>query len=507
LEQRYCIWENERGTVMDIQESLRRIEKTIEQGPYRADWESLSRHGCPAWYSQGKLGIFVHWGIYSVPAFGNEWYSRNMYNPVREEYVYHQNHFGTQDKFGYKDFIPEFTGMKFDPDAWADLFQESGARYVMPVAEHHDGFAMYRTELNRWNAADMGPKTDVIGRVKYAVEARGLKFCASTHRAEHYFFMNLGRTCDSDVNDPAYGDFYGPAVYSEGYNGENLGVTAETPASPGPTEKWMEDWMVRTCEFIDNYQPKVLYFDWWIQNYAFKPYLKKIAAYYYNRAVQWGEEVTINYKREAFPPGVATFDVERGALPGISPVPWQTCTAIGRDSWGYTKNNRFKSSRQIICDLIDIVSKNGILLLNVGPRADGTITEEETKVLEDLGSWLKENGEGIYDTTPWKTFGEGDVNARSGYFTDEDEQEYTASDFRFTYRGGCVYGFQMRPEGKIVKIRSMASHGMYDFGIEAVDLIGKENAVVWQRSEEGLEIRLEGEPDSRFPRCFRIRLK
>lgn len=491
---------------MDKQAYLQQIDAVIAQGPFEASWESLSSHNMPQWYLRSKLGIFVHWGVYAVPAFGNEWYSRNMYNTKREEYAHHLKTWGDQKDFGYKDFIPLFRGEHFDPEGWVKLFREAGAGYVVPVAEHHDGFAMYDTDFNRWNCVNMGPKTDVMARLKEACHKEGLQFCVSSHRAEHYFFMNLGRTFDSDVNDEQYADFYGPAVYREEFNGENMSPTTETPSAIGPTEEWLEDWMVRTCELIDRCRPKLIYFDWWIQNHAFKPYLKKITAYYYNRAAQWGQEVTINYKREAFPPGVATFDVERGALTDISPVPWQTCTAIGKDSWGYTAGNRFKSSRQIICDLIDIVSKNGRMLLNVGPRADGTITPEETRVLKDLGAWMQGNGEGIHGASPWKWFGEGSVNAQSGFFMDADEKAFTPEDFRFTYRGGCIYAFQLRPEGKEATIRTLAEKGMYDICLESVELLGYSGRLNWDRTGEGLRIALPEKITGELPLCFKIRL-
>ena len=485
---------------------LARIDEVIAAGPYSADWQSLCGHKTPDWYTRGKFGIFIHWGIYSVPAFGNEWYSRNMYDPNHREFEHHRRTYGEHSKFGYKDFIPLFRGERFDPDRWAELFRSSGARFVMPVAEHHDGFAMYDTEFNRWNAKNMGPGRDVLGQLKAACEERGLTFCASTHRAEHYFFMNMGRTFDSDVNDPAYGDFYGPAVYLPEFGSEQMGQTTETPSALGPTEEWLTDWMVRTCELIDRYRPKLLYFDWWIQNHAFKPYLRKIAAYYYNRAEAWGDEVTVNYKHQAFAPGAGTFDVERGALTGISPVPWQTDTAIGKHSWGYRADNEYKSARQILCDLIDIVSKNGMLLLNVGPKADGTISEEETRVLTDIGSWLAVNGEGIYDTVPWRWFGEGAVNAEDGYFKDNEEKAFTASDFRFTYRGGWLYAFQLRPDGNDATIRTLAARGIRDYSIAGVELLGREGELDFTRDEEGLHIRLPGELESDLPLCFKIRL-
>jgi alpha-L-fucosidase len=497
----------ERMITMLLTSYLQEIDRVISSGKYRDTWASLAQHSPPGWYTGGKLGIFIHWGIYSVPAFGNEWYSRNMYDPGHREFEHHRKTYGDQKEFGYKDFIPMFKGERFDPAAWAELFCAAGARFVMPVSEHHDGFAMYKTAFNPWNAADMGPCRDVIAELKCAAEQAGLRFCASNHRAEHYFFMNMGRTFDSDINDPAFADFYGPAVYLPEFDDRSLYNTTESPAGTPPTEEWLTDWMVRVCEFIDRYRPHVLYFDWWIQNYAFKPYLKKIAAYYYNRAEEWGEEVTINYKWEAFAPGTATYDVERGALGGISPAPWQTCTAIGKNSWGYTADNVFKSPRQIICDLIDIVSKNGILLLNVGPRADGTITEEETHVLLELGRWLRINGEGIYGTTPWRTFGEGSVNRQTGAFIDGDENEYTAEDFRFTYKAGAVYAMQMRPDGRDALIRSFSANGIHDFGIETVELLGYDGPLTYTRDRDGLRIILPADAATDYPLCFRITLQ
>lgn len=485
---------------------LKLIDEVNEKGKFKPDWGSLSLHKTPEWYQGGKIGVFIHWGIYSVPAFGSEWYAREMYDSSMEAYRYHRETFGDQKAFGYKDFIPMFKGEKFDAESWISLFKRAGIRYVMPVAEHHDGFAMYDTAFNRWNAKAMGPKRDVLGELKTACEKNGLTFCASSHRAEHYFFMNMGRTFDSDVNEEEHSDFYGPAVYCKEFHSQTLHATTADNRSLPPSKEYLEDWLVRTCELIDKYKPKILYFDWWIHNVAFKPYLKKLAAYYYNRAEEWSEEVTINYKHEAFPPTVATFDVERGALTGISPVPWQTDTAIGKRSWGYTKDNVFKEARQIICDLIDIVSKNGMLLLNIGPKPDGTITKEETKVLLDLGDWLHENGEGIYGTTFYKTYGEGEVNASGGYFTDGEEKPFTERDFRFTYKEGCVYAFWLRPKGTECVIKTFALKSAHDIEIEKVSLLGTGKEPYFKRTEEGLMIRLDKNPQNDLPVCFKIRL-
>ncbi len=492
---------------MTKEQYLKQIDKVNEKGRYKPDWTSLSGHKTPDWYYRDKFGIFIHWGIYSVPAYGNEWYPKNMYDKSSREYWHHLRTYGRHKDFGYKDFIPMFKAEKFSADKWVKLFKKAGAKFVMPVCEHHDGFAMYDTEFNRWNAAKMGPCRDVAQEIKAACEKEGLTFCSSTHRAEHYFFLNMGRTFDSDVNDEKYADFYGPAYYDEDFDSKNLYKMTEDSRTKGPSEEWLVDWTVRTCELIDKLQPSLLYFDWWIQNQAFKPYLKKICAYYYNRAEEWGKEVSINYKHEAFPPTVATFDVERGALTGISPQPWQTDTAIGKQSWGYRKDNKYKNSRQLICDLIDIVSKNGMLLLNVGPKPDGTITDEETKVLTEIGEWMAKNGEGIYGTTFFKQFGEGEVNAEAGFFKDSAEKKYTNRDFRFTYKDACIYAFQMRPNGNNARIKTLHKSRFHDFIVERVTLLSTGEELEFERNEREMVIKATEAFKSKTPLCFKIELK
>ena len=492
---------------MDKDAYLKLIDDTINNGRYKASWQSLSGHKTPSWYYRAKLGIFIHWGIYSVPAYACEWYPRWMYCPGAREYDYHKNDFGDPKFFGYKDFIPMFKGENFNADEWVKLFKAAGAKYVMPVCEHHDGFAMYNSDLNRWNSAKMGPCHDVAGEIRKACEDNGLFFCGSSHRAEHYFFMNMGRTIDCDVNDEEYRDFYGPAYLCPELSDTEVFHTLEDVFSPaGPSEEWLEDWLVKTCELIDKCRPLILYFDTWIQHEAFKPYLKKVCAYYYNRAEEWGQEVTINYKHEAFPPDVATFDVERGALTGISPKPWQTDTAIGKKSWGYIKDNEFKPARQIICDLVDIVSKNGMLLINVGPKPDGTITDEEKAVLLELGEWMNVNGEGIYDTVPWKVFGAGKTNNEAGSFMDNEEKLYTAEDFRFTYKNGYLYCFCMRPDSDTFLIRSLKLKGERDIVLGTVEVLGDYKILITERDEQGLKITLDKKPDSDKPVCFRIEM-
>ncbi|MCI8501459.1 MAG: alpha-L-fucosidase [Oscillospiraceae bacterium] len=492
---------------MTQREYLKTIDEVIENGKYSDDWASLSGRKTPDWYYNGKFGIFIHWGIYSVPAYGSEWYSRNMYVKGSEEYEHHLKTYGPHKEFGYKDFIPMFKGERFDGAKWIELFKKAGAKFVMPVAEHHDGFAMYDTEFNRWNAKNMGPKQDVIGVLKAECEKSGLVFCTSSHRAEHYFFMNGGRTFDSDVNDPEYQDFYGPAFYDEKLDGSAMHKACDTVDEIGPDEAYLKDWLCRTCELVDRYRPKTVYFDWWIHNKAFKPYLKKFAAYYYNRAEEWQEEVTIDYKHNAYPPTTATYDVERGALDGISPTPWQTDTAIGNTSWGYTVDNDFKSSYEIITTLIDVVSKNGMFLLNVGPKPDGTITDEETAVLLKTGEWLGVNGEGIYETSPWRAYREGEHQAGGGMFS-EGRVDYDEKDFRFTYKKGAVYAFQMKaPAGTAVTIKSF-HNDRCGCCARSVSMLGNGNAVKsFAIDEDGLHIVLDKKISSEFPVCYKIELE
>ena len=491
---------------MDREEYLKEIERVNSTGEYKEEWESLSHHETPKWFKDAKFGIFIHYGIYSVPAYGNEWYSRNMYNKNNREFQHHIDTYGPQNKFGYKDFIPMFKAENFDAHRWIETFKNAGAKYVVPVMEHHDGFAMYDTEFNRWNAVNMGPKRNVVGELKAECQKQGLTFCGSSHRAEHYFFMNLGREFDSDVNDDNYRDFYGPAVLCHEWQDEEFTESTENPDSKGPDKDWLEDWLVRTAEIIDRYQPAMIYFDWWIQNKAFKPYLKKLCAYYYNRAKEWDREVTVCYKHNALPPDVATFDMERGALEDISPRYWQTDTAIGNKSWGYIKDNEYKSGYKLVCDLIDAVSKNGNFLLNIGPKSDGTFTSEDEKALSEIGKWMAQNGEGIYAATYWKQYKEGDTVIASGTFNDSGEVKYTPSDFRFTYKEGYVYAFWMKPAQADARLKSFKFDKLRGLLVDSVSLLSTGKELEFERNDEEMVIRQVKEFESSMPVCFKIKL-
>ena len=476
------------------QEFLKNIDEVIGAGPFRDDWDSLAHFKVPAWYQAGKFGIFIHWGVYSVPAFGNEWYPRNMYQPGTPEFKHHLATYGTQREFGYKDFIPQFKAENFDPQLWAELFQKSGARFVVPVAEHHDGFQMYASALSDWNAAKMGPKRDVLGELAGALREKGLVFGVSNHRAEHFFFFDGGLKSEADVTDPRWADFYGPPHLAPA----DLGDLEAAP----PTQAHLEDWLARNCELVDQYQPQLVWFDWWIQNRAFEPYLKKFAAYYYNRAASWEKEVAINHKFQAFAAGTAVFDVERGQLAEIAPFFWQTDTSISKNSWGYVHQQDYKTADEILCDLIDIFSKNGALLLNIGPRSDGTIPEAEQEILLEIGHWLELNGEAIYETQPWQVFGEGPTEIVAGHFNDTKRGSFTSADLRFTQKGETLYAMALKwPENGQILIKSLTPDRLH---IRKVELLGNSGQPTWNLSAKGLRLDLTSCTPSPFPLAFRI---
>ena len=464
------------------------IQPVTAKGPFQPNWESLKAYTIPTWYEDAKFGIFIHWGIYSVPAFGSEWYPRNMYQQGTREFAHHVATYGPQTEFGYKDFIPQFTAAKFDPTAWAALFKESGAKFVVPVAEHHDGFPMYATDRTDWCASKMGPKRDVIGELAGAVREAGMIFGVSSHRAENWFYFDGGREFPSDVQDPKNAGLYGLA--------QPKPKNQDDPHAPErPDDTYLNDWLERTCELVDKYQPQIIWFDWWIQHDCFKPYLQKFGAYYYNRAAQWGpwekSGPAINYKYDAFAEGTGVFDIERGQLSGIREQLWQNDTSVSKSSWGYTENQQYKTVDSLIDDLVDIVSKNGALLLNIGPRPDGTIPDEEQRMLREIGQWLSVNGEAIYGTRPWKIFGEGPTEVVEGAFTDTKRATFTGEDVRFTAKGDTLYATLLGWPGEKAVIRSLGvASGLLDKEIADICLLGHDAPLAWSQDADGLNITL-----------------
>lgn len=494
------VWEKANHKFDEKRNSLLQdVDKEGQSGPFQPTWESLKTYKIPDWYQDAKFGIFLHWGVYSVPAFGNEWYPREMYLQGSKIFQHHVATYGPQSKFGYKDFIPNFKAQNFSAKEWAALFRKSGAKYVIPVAEHHDGFAMYNSDLSDWCAAKMGPHRDVVGELEKAVRAEGLHFGASSHRAEHYFFLNGGREFDSDVRDPQYAAFYGPA---------HAGVTDKNHQdwAAHPDTKYIDDWLARTTEIVEKYHPEVVWFDWWIQTKEFEPYLKRFAAFYYNDAARRGSTAAINYKFKAYPDGAAVLDIERGQLDKPRALFWQTDTSISIKSWGYIDNDTFRSPESLIQELVDIVSKNGALLLNVGPKSDGTIPQQAQSILLDMGRWLGVNGEAIYGTRPWTVSGEGPTKVVGGSFNDTATQPYTSQDIRFTKKGNVLYAIALGwpADGKVI-IKTLAQGSTSAPGtITNVRLLGSAAKLKWTRDNDGLKIDLPPTKTGEYAWTFRI---
>lgn len=470
--------------------AMKRVDQTAAAGPFQANWSSLERYEVPAWYRDAKFGIFIHWGVYSVPAFDNEWYPRNMYIAGSAVFKHHVATYGPQVKFGYKDFIPRFRAEHFDAAHWAEVFRKAGAKYVVPVGEHHDGFPMYDCSFTEWSAAKMGPKRDIVGELAKAVRHEGLHFGVSSHRAEHWWFYDGGMKFDSDVRDPRYAGLYGPAK----------------PEKSQPDEAYLKDWLARSTELVDKYQPELVWFDWWIEQPVFQPYLQKFTAFYYNRGAEWKRGVAINYKNKSFPEHAAVLDIERGQLDKMRPLFWQTDTSISVKSWGYIEGDHLRSAGSLVDELVDIVSKNGTLLLNIGPRPDGTIPEGEEKVLLEIGRWLAVNGEAIYGTRPWKVSGEGPTKVVGGSFKDTAGGNFTAADIRFTTKGDALYAVALGwPDNGKLLIKSLAKNSaLAKQEIQAVELLGSKTRLKWSRGSDGLSIELPREKPCDYAFALKI---
>lgn len=483
--------------------SIKRIESFIKKGPYQDTWQSLSKKVMTPWFNQQKFGIFIHWGLYSIPAFNNEWYSRNMYIQGSEEYLHHIKTYQNHKNFGYQHFIDLFKAPLFDSNQWADIISSSGAKYAFMVAEHHDGFQMYQSDISIYNSFDKGPKKDILGELKIAFEKKDIAFCASSHRAEHWFFMSHGKSFESDIKEPLKkGDFYWPSMPEQDHY--------DFESTPAPSKEFLEDWLMRTVEIIDKYFPKILYFDWWIQHQAFKPYLKKLAAYYYNLADRKNEEVMIAYKHDAFLYETGIMQIERGKFNSLKHFTWQTETAIANNSWCYTETLEYKNLYDVIVLLMDVISKNGNLLLNIGPKGDGSIPSYEINLLHDLGKWISINQDAIYESKPYHVFGEGLTQEDEGKFS-EKQTVYGSSDFRFTVNHGYVYVAALNPLNQdtfyiktLKKATKEDPEGLFSL-IKDVSLLGSETAPLFEHQADYLVIKTK-DKQGKLPIVFKIEI-
>lgn len=441
----------------------------IPRGPYKASWESIKEnYQTPEWFLDAKFGIFIHYGVYTVAAHASEWYPRHMYSNSDVQ-RWHVEHFGgSVDKFGYKDLIPLFKMEKFNAQEWADLFKASGAKYVVPTAEHHDGFAMYDSKLTKWDSKDMGPKIDFIGELSKAVRKDGLKFGVSNHRMEHWDFMYPKLNTKTDLFDPAYADFYGPPQpepeRKPAANGEEV---IEDQKNAPQSQAFLEEWLARCQELVDKYKPDMFWFDNGVNSRSLDPIKLRFAAYYYNRSLQWGKSVSISTKSDAYLAGsIRDFERQGRAPKELTDFVWQVDDPIG-DKFGYVEGMKLTNSATVIRRLIENVSRNGNLMLNISPKSDGTIPQEQKEILLGVGAWLKINGDGIYGTRAWKKYGEESV--------------------RFTTKGSNFYVISLKWQQEPLFITSLS---MTEGNVKKVSILGVAGELEFAQDENGLKIIL-----------------
>ncbi|MCD6355086.1 MAG: alpha-L-fucosidase [Prolixibacteraceae bacterium] len=472
-------------------------EKEKAEPKYQKTWESLAKHNEePEWFQDAKLGIYFHWGIYSVPAFGNEWYPRNMHFKGSREYNHHLEKYGTPAEFGYDKFADMFKAENFNADRWADLFEKAGARFAGPVAEHHDGFSMWASKITPWNTMNKGPHRDITGELEKAIKGHGLKFITTFHHAKNLqrYKGKEKEEIENHKNNPqqAFRNSHYPLF-------KGMPPTWDDPElnylyGNIPEKKWLEEvWFGKLKEVIDSYHPDIIWFDSWLDQIP-ENYRQKFCAYYLNEADKWGKDVVIVRKQNDLPLSVSVDDLEKSRKNRLEKKAWMTDETVSTGSWCYTENLKIKPATDILHVLIDIVSKNGVLLLNISPKADGTIPDDQQNVLLTMGKWLEKYGEAIYATRPWYTFGEGPTKEPEGNFKNHQKFlkiKYSANDVRYTTKGNMVYAILLGWPGDNIDVL-LQSFSKNDWvnakKIKNVSLLGCEKPVTYQLTDAGLKV-------------------
>lgn len=472
------------------------LEMVAQFENYKMDWTKISNESQYnselEWLKDAKFGIYFHWGVYSVPAYSYEWYPRLMFMENRKEYKYHKEHYGDPKKVGYEALVPLFKAEKFNAKEWVDLFQLAGAKFAGPVAEHHDGFAMWDTQTTPWNSVLMGPQKDIVGEIQQEIKKHGMKLITTFHHAR------LLQRYKNDVNRTKTPDFWDMWDSHFPYL-ENMPTSSNNPmlrllyGNVTPEEFYEPIWFGALKEVIDKYSPDVIWFDAWLDMIP-EEYLYKFAEYYIKEAKKKGKEVTICRKQGDLPLNVSIENLEKSRKQNIEPRLWMTDETISTDSWSYTENMELKTSKDLIDVLVDIVSKNGVLLLNVSPRADGTIPVEQKDILLSIGEWLKVNGEAIYNTRPWYMYGEGPTTQPEGDFKNHKEflkVKYSSNDIRYTTKENIVYAITlgMPKAGTSLLLKGFAGASVpSSVKVKNVRVLGSNQVIKWKETPEGLQV-------------------
>jgi alpha-L-fucosidase len=455
----------------------------IAEGSYKPTNESLKELQYPDWFRDAKFGIWSHWGPQAVPRQG-DWYAKRMYQEGGDAYKYHLEHYGHPSVFGYKDIIPLWKAERWDPDKLMELYKKTGAKYFVSMATHHDNFFLWDSKIHKWNAVNMGPKKDVVALWQQAAKKQGLKFGVSEHLGASYTWFQTAHLSDKqgpkagvpyDGADPRYSDLYHESTTPDdkGWLTNNLVFQIE--------------WFRSIKELIDNYHPDLLYSDCAM---PFEDVGRSLIAHYYNQSIARNNgKLDAVYTCKESSGGKWVQDVERGVLDTLSRYPWQTDTSIG--DWYYRTGQKYKTANEVIQMLVDIVSKNGNLLLNVVQTPEGDLEPDMLKILEEIGVWTAANGEGIYGTRPWKIFGEkpeGQATAKRGRF--DENYKFSYKDIRFTSKDGTLYAFCLgTPEGDI-RIKSLSKNSKLIISpVASVKMLGSDLKVKWSQEADGLVIK------------------
>ncbi len=498
-----------------------------QAGEYQPTWESLSGYECPEWYRDAKFGIWAHWGPQCEPESG-DWYARNMYYPGQWQYDVHLKKYGNPKDFGFKDVINEWEAEEWNPDSLVRFYKSVGARFFMTLANHHDNFDLWDSKYQPWNSVNMGPRRDIVGEWAAACKKYGLPLGVSIHASHTWTWMEGSQDFDGKLTKAdgtgKWWEGYDPQdLYEQNHErsagSENVGTIHSqwewgNGAAP-MTEAYKTKFYNRTVDVIDRYSPDVIYFDdTAVPFYPVSDEGLRIVAHFYNksvadhgqmRAVVTGKKLTEEQK------DAIVWDVERGVPDRMQEKAWQTCTCLGQ--WHYDRGvydrNKYKSAATVIKMLVDIVSKNGNLLLSVPLRGSGAVDEKEVAILKDIKAWMDVNGESIYGTRPWTTFGEGPTAEASNPINDQGFNEgtdYTADDLRFVQRNDTVYVTALGwPETNQMIVKSLASASpYYKNKIGKVELLGYDGELQYVCDKEALTVSLPAEMSSTIAPVLRV---